>query len=72
LSKSLNNLPVSVAAKTGTAEIGYKDKFNLWSAVFAPYENPEIVLVVTAEEVNALGAVTLPVAKDVLQWYFAK
>ncbi|OGZ83821.1 MAG: penicillin-binding protein 2 [Candidatus Staskawiczbacteria bacterium RIFOXYD1_FULL_39_28] len=70
LSRSLNNLPVSVAAKTGTAEIGYQTKFNLWSAVFAPYENPEIVLVVTAEEVQALGAVTLPVAHDVLQWYF--
>lgn len=72
LSRSLNNLPVSVAAKTGTAEIGYRDKFNLWSAVFAPYENPQIVLVVTAEEVNALGAVTLPVAHDVLNWYFTK
>jgi penicillin-binding protein 2 len=72
LSKSLNNLPVSVAAKTGTAEIGYKDKFNLWSSVFAPYEKPEIVLVVTAEQVNALGAVTLPVAHDILSWYFSK
>jgi len=70
LSRSLRNLPVAVAAKTGTAEIGYQTKFNLWSAVFAPYENPEIVLVVTAEEVNALGAVTLPVAHDVLDWYF--
>ncbi len=72
LSKILNDLPVSAAAKTGTAEIGYKDKFNLWSAVFAPYDNPEIVLVVTAEEVQALGAVTLPVSHDVLEWYFSK
>jgi penicillin-binding protein 2 len=72
LSKILNDLPVSVAAKTGTAEIGYKDRFNLWSSVFAPYENPEIVLVVTAEEVNGLAAVTLPVAHDVLGWYFSK
>lgn len=71
LSKSLNNLPVAVAAKTGTAEIGYKDQFNVWSSVFAPYDNPEIVLVVTAENVNGLGAVTLPVAHDVLQWYFS-
>jgi len=70
LSIYLNNLPVSVAAKTGTAEIGYKDKFNVWSAVFAPYENPEIVLVITVESVNGLGAVTLPVAKEVLNWYF--
>ena len=70
LSKSLNNLPVAVAAKTGTAEIGYNNYFNLWSAAFAPYDNPQIVIVVTAEKVNALGAVTLPVAHDVLSWYF--
>ncbi len=72
LSRILNDLPVSAAAKTGTAEIGYQTKFNLWSATFAPYENPEIVIVVTAEEVNALGAVTLPVSHDVLKWYFSK
>lgn len=71
LSGILRDLPVSAAAKTGTAEIGYKDKFNLWSSVFAPYDNPQIVLVVTAEEVQALGAVTLPVAHDVLNWYFS-
>ncbi|OGZ78511.1 MAG: penicillin-binding protein 2 [Candidatus Staskawiczbacteria bacterium RIFOXYD2_FULL_37_9] len=71
ISKSLNDLPVAVAAKTGTAEIGYNNLFNVWSSVFAPYDNPEIVLVVTAENVNGLGAVTLPVARDVLQWYFS-
>jgi penicillin-binding protein 2 len=72
LSKSLKDLPVDVAAKTGTAEIGYKDRFNVWSSVFAPYDNPQIVLVVTAESVNGVGAVTLPVAHDVLKWYFTK
>lgn len=71
ISKSLADLPVEVAAKTGTAEIGYKDLFNVWSAVFAPYENPEIVLVVTAEKVDGLGAVTLPVVHEVLEWYFS-
>ncbi len=68
----LNDLPVSVAAKTGTAEIGYQDRFNAWSSVFAPYDNPQIVLVVTVEDVRGLGAVTLPVAHEVLQWYFGE
>ena len=72
LSKMLNDLPVAVAAKTGTAEIGIANQYNVWSSVFAPYDNPEIVLVVTAENVNGLGAVTLPVAHDVLEWYFSK
>ncbi len=68
----LNNLPVAVAAKTGTAEIGINNYFNVWSSVFAPYENPEIVLVVTVENVEGFGAVTLPVAHEVLNWYFSK
>ena len=72
ISRILNSLPVAVAAKTGTAEIGYANQYNVWSSVFAPYDNPEIVLVVTAENVNGVGAVTLPVARDVLQWYFTK
>ena len=71
-SAMLNNLPVQVAAKTGTAEIGAKNHYNVWSSVFAPYDNPQIVLVVTAEDVQGLGAVTLPVAHDVLQYYFSK
>src|SRR3989344_1167485 len=70
-SARLRDLPITVAAKTGTAEIGYKDKFNVWSSVFAPYDNTEIVLVVIAEGIDGVGAVTLPVAHDVLQWYFS-
>jgi penicillin-binding protein 2 len=70
-SAMLNDLPVAVASKTGTAEIGVANHFNVWSSVFAPYENPEIVLVVTVENVQGFGAVTLPVAHDVLGWYFS-
>lgn len=72
LSGYLKDLPFKVAAKTGTAEIGYQNQFNVWSSVFAPYEDPQIVLVVTVEKVTGLGAVTLPVAKDVLNWYLAQ
>ena len=72
LSSYLKDLPFKVAAKTGTAEIGYKDSFNLWSSVFAPYDDPQIVIVVTVENVQGLGAVTLPVAKEALKWYFSE
>jgi len=71
LSAYLNDLPIKVAAKTGTAEIGLANHFNVWSSVFAPYDNPEIVLVVTVENVQGFGAVTLPVAHEVLNWYFS-
>lgn len=68
----LSNLPVTVAGKTGTAETNKTGIFNTWSANFAPYENPEIVFVATIEGVNGLRAATLPVAYDVLQYYFSK
>ena len=69
---SLRSVPVTVAVKTGTAEIGRKSMYNVWSGAFAPYENPEIVLVVTVEIVSGLGAVTLPIARDILTWYFSE
>ena len=67
----LNSLPVSAAAKTGTAELG-NDRYHNWVTVFAPYENPEIVLTVMIEDVKGLHAAALPVAKEILEWYFSK
>ncbi|HXK32100.1 MAG: penicillin-binding protein 2 [Candidatus Nealsonbacteria bacterium RBG_13_38_11] len=67
----LNSLPVAVAAKTGTAELG-KDHYNNWVTVFAPYDNPEIVLTVMIEDVIGVQAAALPVARAVLEWYFTQ
>lgn len=68
----LNDLSVPVASKTGTAETSRAGHFNTWTSAFAPYDNPEIVLTVTIEDVQGLRSATLPVAHDVLQWYFSK
>ncbi len=65
----LNSLPVASAAKTGTAELG-GDRYNNWVTVFAPYEDPEIVLTVLMENVKGVQAAALPVAKEILEWYF--
>ncbi len=67
----LNSLPVSAAAKTGTAELG-NNYYNNWVTVFAPYEDPEIVLTVMIENIKGMQTAALPVAKEVLQWYFSK
>jgi len=67
----LNSLPVAVAAKTGTAELG-QDRYHNWVTVFAPDENPEIVLTVMIENVKGVQAAALPVAKEILEWYFSK
>ena len=68
----LGSLPVKAAAKTGTAEISKKGYYHNWVTVFAPYNDPEIVLTIMAEDVKGIQAVALPVAKDVLNWYFTK
>ncbi len=67
----LASLPVAVAGKTGTAETGKAGVFNTWSSNFAPYDDPEIVFVTTIEGVEGLRSATLPVARDVLQYYFS-
>ena len=67
----LNSLPVAAAAKTGTAELG-RDRFNNWITVFAPYDDPEIVLTLIIEDVKGVQAAVLPVAKEVLDWYYQK
>ncbi len=66
----LNSLPVEAAAKTGTAQTWHEDKYHNWVTVFAPYNDPEIVLTVMVEEVKGVRSVTLPVAKEILNWYF--
>jgi penicillin-binding protein 2 len=65
----LNSLPIKVAAKTGTAELG-GDRYNNWVTVFAPYDDPEIVLTIMMENVKGVQAAVLPVAKEILEWYF--
>jgi len=69
-SRSLADLPVYAAAKTGTAEAPGNKAAHGWFTVFAPYENPEIVLTILIENGGEGSAVSAPVAKQVLNWYF--
>ena len=69
---SLNSLAVTSAAKTGTAESSKEGHYHHWICVFAPYENPEIVLTVVMEDIEGVKSATLPVVKEVLQWYFSE
>jgi len=73
---ALNDLPVAVAAKTGTAQVSRKDCkdcYTIWISVLAPYEDPKIVLTIVLEDVKGrLSQVVVPVAKEVLNWYFSR
>ena len=66
----LNDLPVKVAAKTGTAQTSKNDFYHNWVTVFAPYNDPEIVLTIMIENVPEERVVVLPAAKEILEWYF--
>jgi penicillin-binding protein 2 len=70
----LNSLPVAAAVKTGTAQVrkdAYgKDIMNSWVSVFAPYDDPQIVITIMMEDVKEGQFAVLPVAKEVLNWYF--
>lgn len=68
----LKNLPVSSAAKTGTAQFGDGSNSHAWFASFAPFENPEIVLVVLVEEGGGGSGTAAPVAYEILNWYFTQ
>lgn len=69
--QSLNDLPVAVAGKTGTAQFGGEKQTHGWFTSFAPYEDPELAVVVLVEdqpEESTYHAV--PITKALYQWYF--
>lgn len=68
--RSLQDLPVTSAGKTGTAQFGTEEKTHAWFTGFAPFENPEIVIVVVVEEGGGGHEAALPIAKEGLQYYF--
>ncbi|MBI2909766.1 MAG: penicillin-binding protein 2 [Chloroflexi bacterium] len=68
---------IRIAGKTGTAEYGMPDPItgkyaaHGWFLTFAPYENPEIALVVFLEEGNG-AADAAPLAGKILRYYFER
>lgn len=69
----LNDLPIKVAGKTGTAQVTNTfRKTNAWFTGFAPYDNPEIALAVVIEGAGEGSTAAVPVAKEVFQWYYNK
>lgn len=67
--RSLSVLPVEVAGKTGTAQLGGERNPHAWFVGFAPYEDPEIVLVILIEEGGEGSSVAVPIAYDVFNWW---
>ncbi len=70
--RALERHYVSIAAKSGTAELGAsKAKVNTWAAGYFPYENPKYAFVLLMESgprANQLGATR--VMGDVVEWMY--
>lgn len=67
---SLRSVPVAVAGKTGTAQWSSKKQPHAWFTGFAPYDNPELVITVLIEEGGEGSSAAVPVANEILSWYF--
>ncbi len=69
----LQQSPVAVAGKTGTAQFGAQERTQGWFVSFAPYDaTPEIVLAILFEgQDKALTYNGVPVTKAVYDWYFS-
>lgn len=66
---------VPAAGKTGTAEFGEADEegerpTHAWFTSFAPYQDPEIVLVIFLEGGGEGSQTAVPVAREILRCYF--
>lgn len=70
--RSLQYLPVSSAAKTGTAQTGKSEVYHNLITVFAPYDDPEIVLTVIVESVPKNTGLANLVARETLGYYFGE
>lgn len=61
------NFHIEIGGKTGSAQAG--DDVNAWFTGFAPFENPEVVVVAMVEK-GSHGSYTAEIARDILAEYF--
>ncbi len=68
-----NETTISTACKTGTSESHAISGIpHAWMTVFAPAENPEIILTVLVEEGGQGSDIAGPIARDILKAYFER
>lgn len=79
--KIKEQVPVAVGGKTGTAETlvhddgsdaTHESRPHAWFEAFAPYDNPQIVMVVLVEHSGEGAEYAVPAARETLAWYFTQ
>lgn len=69
--QSMQSVPVAVAGKTGTAQFNRNKIPHSWFAGFAPYDDPQVVIVTLVEEGGDIG-LAVKVSREFLEWYFSE
>lgn len=70
--QSLKNVVVPVAGKTGTAQWSTVKPTHAWFTGFAPYDKPQLVITILIEQGGEGSSTAVPIAKEVLDWYFSR
>ncbi len=66
----LADLPIPIAGKTGTSQVLSGEQENAFFVGYAPAANPEIAILVLVENSREGSLNAVPIAKDVLEWYY--
>ena len=66
---TFRNFNIEVGGKTGSAQTGVQGKTNAWFVGFAPFDDPEIAIVVFVRN-GGHGSYTAEVARDIIAQYF--
>ncbi len=66
----LHDLPIPVAAKTGSAQVKNNTETNALFVGYAPANDPQIAILILVENAKEGSLNVVPVARDVFSWYY--
>jgi len=66
----LSDLPLKVAAKTGSAQTANNTKTNALFVGYGPAKDPQVAILVLIEDAKEGSLNAVPVAEDIFQWYY--
>lgn len=69
LAHVFQNVPVQVAAKTGSAQVNGQSNSNAVFVCYAPYDDPQIAISIAVEK-GGSGSSLASIAAEILQYYF--
>ncbi|MCK9393818.1 penicillin-binding transpeptidase domain-containing protein, partial [bacterium] len=70
--RGLQAMPVTSAAKTGTAQTSEPNKYHNLITIFAPYENPEVAITVVVESVPYEMNAANVLSREIMNYYFGE